>query len=359
MAIAYTALIYYRWSPFGESMPIPSLSSLPIGTSWTDLHDTLTSLLSLLEVLKHGSDACHLTRFCRARKCYYDDDENVEVFESAKETKRIWTSLFTNSTGVLGELMRATPYDKMSTKQLYFAAIQCCEVAHFVENPTLTAMRELAEFERQNIQQRKMFRTTLRNEKVGEYVHQKVVDACMIVIAAQEEYFDIKMQVNDRPLLPVIKISWETKTNKTPTESSHSNVKDALKFGSMLCLSCVFDTKEVDCILESNPYGVTNRMNKWAYYVEAPTASGLKWNDIGTTRPDTGREIHNESLSLALRAKTAFSQEEWDTFSITYMYFEDFVKSSDKYFRPTQTHVHSKAFALLNPKLSRRASEAA
>lgn len=62
--------------------------------------------------------------------------------------------------------------------------------------------------------------------------------------------------------------------------------------------------------------------------------SGLKWEALGETRPSEGRELKSSALQEALRSKTEFTQDEWNSFGIGDLYIADFIKSGDSYFKP-------------------------
>ena len=70
--------------------------------------------------------------------------------------------------------------------------------------------------------------------------------------------------------------------------------------------------------------------------VKLQHTSGLKWQAVGTTRPDKGRHIQNSRLAEALQAKQGFTQSEWDAFGIAQLGIDDFIKSGEKYFQPDQ-----------------------
>tara|TARA_A100001015_G_scaffold317409_1_gene434317 strand:- start:177 stop:1067 length:891 start_codon:yes stop_codon:yes gene_type:complete len=167
-------------------MPIPSLSSLRIGTL-LPLQGTFHDVLSFIELLnEYGGDICELMKLCTARRCYFDKDEDNQV--DAEMVKQKWTSFFRDSEGVFGDLINATTHDNLSTKQLYYKAIQCCEVSSFVKNPTLEKMKSLAEFELQNDQVRnRMVRAPLRAKNVPEDVREAVFMGCMHVINVTAE----------------------------------------------------------------------------------------------------------------------------------------------------------------------------
>ena len=63
-------------------------------------------------------------------------------------------------------------------------------------------------------------------------------------------------------------------------------------------------------------------------------ASGLRWKNIGDSRPMEGRELKNPKLANALQTKTEFTPDEWDDFEIGDVRENDFVNSRNTYFTP-------------------------
>ena len=63
-------------------------------------------------------------------------------------------------------------------------------------------------------------------------------------------------------------------------------------------------------------------------------ASGLRWKNIGDSRPMEGRELKNPKLANALQTKTEFTPDEWDDFGIGDVRENDFVNSRNTYFTP-------------------------
>ena len=64
--------------------------------------------------------------------------------------------------------------------------------------------------------------------------------------------------------------------------------------------------------------------------------SGLKWQNVGPTRPNNSQEMDHFQLREALQGKTAFTQQEWDGFGITTLRMDHFVKGGDNYFKPVR-----------------------
>ncbi len=65
--------------------------------------------------------------------------------------------------------------------------------------------------------------------------------------------------------------------------------------------------------------------------------SGLKWRKTeNTARPPNGRELICDKLASALRSNTSFTDEEWTSFEIKDLRYDDWIKSGDSYFRPDE-----------------------
>jgi hypothetical protein len=69
----------------------------------------------------------------------------------------------------------------------------------------------------------------------------------------------------------------------------------------------------------------------------ASECSGLMWQCIGATKPSKGQELRHAQLCKALYAKSEFTALEWDTFGITDLGKDHFVKSGAYYFAPVAT----------------------
>ena len=63
-------------------------------------------------------------------------------------------------------------------------------------------------------------------------------------------------------------------------------------------------------------------------------ASGLTWNEAGTTLPAHGEELHNQKLSEALVRKSEFTEDEWREFKIDGLQMCHHIRSGDKFFQP-------------------------
>jgi hypothetical protein len=64
--------------------------------------------------------------------------------------------------------------------------------------------------------------------------------------------------------------------------------------------------------------------------------SGLKWQFAGTSKPATGQELIEPRLEKALSRKTELTQKEWDAVGIHNLSTDHFIKSGDSYFKPAE-----------------------
>lgn len=65
--------------------------------------------------------------------------------------------------------------------------------------------------------------------------------------------------------------------------------------------------------------------------------SGLKWQNIGASRPSEGRQLTSPKLAAALQTKLEFTQEEWDTFGIPHVHEDDFIRAGSSFFKPASS----------------------
>jgi len=61
---------------------------------------------------------------------------------------------------------------------------------------------------------------------------------------------------------------------------------------------------------------------------------GLKWRNLGATKPTSGLLFQNTVLANALATKTEFSKEEWAAFGIPDLNIDNFIKSGLSFFKP-------------------------
>jgi hypothetical protein len=64
--------------------------------------------------------------------------------------------------------------------------------------------------------------------------------------------------------------------------------------------------------------------------------SGLKWTNVGTTKPSKGKELSNSALATALKTRTELTKQEFDVLRILDLRMDDFIMSGDSYFKPAQ-----------------------
>ena len=64
---------------------------------------------------------------------------------------------------------------------------------------------------------------------------------------------------------------------------------------------------------------------------------GLKWEDVGPKKPETGLEIHNEALAAALQTKTHFSIEDLNDLKAFDLSYDVYIKAGRKYFKPVMS----------------------
>ena len=84
-------------------------------------------------------------------------------------------------------------------------------------------------------------------------------------------------------------------------------------------------------LLYINPPFVTQLIKP---LVDHRLAFGLKWDEAGSEKPDTGTELANEKLADALKSTNEFSPAEWAEFEIQGLNISHFIKLGNKYFKP-------------------------
>jgi WD40 repeat protein len=70
--------------------------------------------------------------------------------------------------------------------------------------------------------------------------------------------------------------------------------------------------------------------------VKLQHTSGLKWRNIGTTRPATGRQIQNSKLAEAILAMKDLKEREWESFGISELGIDDYILAGENYFQPAE-----------------------
>ena len=64
-------------------------------------------------------------------------------------------------------------------------------------------------------------------------------------------------------------------------------------------------------------------------------AGGLRWKNVGPTRPAAGVQLSNAKLAAALLQKTTFTTKEWQAFGISGLKQTHWIKSGASYFQPS------------------------
>ena len=73
---------------------------------------------------------------------------------------------------------------------------------------------------------------------------------------------------------------------------------------------------------------------------EPAVASGLKWRAVGRVKPKFGVMVVNEDLAEFLETQTEFTLDEWDSFGVSSLHCEHYVKgSSGRYFQPDDNEI--------------------
>jgi len=70
------------------------------------------------------------------------------------------------------------------------------------------------------------------------------------------------------------------------------------------------------------------------------TASGLRWRNIGTTRPTEGNELTSSTLSTILMTRRYLTAEEWGGLDMPAPRTDDFIKAGNFYFTPDDIGGH-------------------
>ena len=68
-----------------------------------------------------------------------------------------------------------------------------------------------------------------------------------------------------------------------------------------------------------------------------PGAKGrCQWQNVGTTKPTTGRELSSAKLATELQKKLDFAPEEWESFGIAEVHADDWIQAGTSYFKPAE-----------------------
>ena len=71
---------------------------------------------------------------------------------------------------------------------------------------------------------------------------------------------------------------------------------------------------------------------------------GLKWEVLGSQKPQSGTEISNEALASGLQHMVEFSKEELDEFGVIDLSFDSYIKVGGQYFKPAKVSSRQRAF---------------
>jgi len=102
------------------------------------------------------------------------------------------------------------------------------------------------------------------------------------------------------------------------------------------CLALIFHAApaEAELLRHLSPLdaSLSYTLEDW---LTSATPLGLKWSNVGTSKPSEGNELNSVDLVAALRQKTEFSGEEFAEFGLgPKLRRQDFVKVGSYYFRP-------------------------
>jgi len=74
-------------------------------------------------------------------------------------------------------------------------------------------------------------------------------------------------------------------------------------------------------------------LSDWIFFSKHAKASGLKWRNVGDSKPSFGSGLVNQTLAEALTSKTDFTENEWSEFGINDLHSDDFIESHGFYFK--------------------------
>jgi hypothetical protein len=121
------------------------------------------------------------------------------------------------------------------------------------------------------------------------------------------------------------------------------NYKELLMFDpfAIICIICTKNKPELsyneDTVLEgSYVYNLKHFVlpDNIAKYIERTLVNNLKWENVGQTKPATGKELQNANLSSALNSKTEFTQQEWNNFGIINLDNDNYINVGGNYYKP-------------------------
>ena len=91
---------------------------------------------------------------------------------------------------------------------------------------------------------------------------------------------------------------------------------------------------QIQCRVEADP-GADYRLREMTNCVSGPATLGLKWEEIGSEKPQTGSEIINAALAKALEVQKEFTQEQFDQFQVSDLTESSYIQVDNVYLRPT------------------------
>ena len=116
--------------------------------------------------------------------------------------------------------------------------------------------------------------------------------------------------------------------------SSDSNDSDGGEVEAKVCSTCGVKSKAAARLLDLRQQEKSRKELFGQGIPGVLRVDGTKWQEIGTIRPQTGSEIHNEAFAAALQHTVEFTQEEWDKFKVSNLTQDSFVQVNGKYFKP-------------------------
>ena len=70
--------------------------------------------------------------------------------------------------------------------------------------------------------------------------------------------------------------------------------------------------------------------------LQALSAPGLKWKDVGTEKPISGKEIKHDRLAAALHDKFEFTEQELAQLTVSDLSYNDYIMVDSKYLKPIE-----------------------
>jgi hypothetical protein len=96
-------------------------------------------------------------------------------------------------------------------------------------------------------------------------------------------------------------------------------------------LALIAEVDQSEVYMKARPKNSTLNL-----YAEVRNATlGLKWEEIGSEKPQTGSEIINAALAKALEVQKEFTQEQFDQFQVSDLTESSYIQVDNVYLRPT------------------------